>query len=115
MFNFQQNLMIMEQSDIIEYYPVNFKTDLNGKQHDWEAVVLIPFIDEVCAVWCHLLFMFRCFSHNKVPLNCGCLWSLTYMYMYLCHFCLISNFLFSPVINGVMVNNVHSFVTSVSS
>lgn len=41
-----QNLMIMEQSDIIEYYPVNFKTDLNGKQQEWEAVVLIPFIDE---------------------------------------------------------------------
>ncbi|KAK2552969.1 5'-3' exoribonuclease 1 [Acropora cervicornis] len=41
-----QNLMIMEQSEIIEYYPVNFKTDLNGKQQEWEAVVLIPFIDE---------------------------------------------------------------------
>lgn len=41
-----QNLMIMEQSDIIEYYPLNFKTDLNGKQQEWEAVVLIPFIDE---------------------------------------------------------------------
>lgn len=39
--------MIMEQSAIIEYYPVNFKTDLNGKQQEWEAVVLIPFIDEV--------------------------------------------------------------------
>lgn len=39
--------MIMEQSDIIDYYPVNFKTDLNGKQQEWEAVVLIPFIDEV--------------------------------------------------------------------
>ena len=39
--------MVMEQSPIIEYYPVNFNTDLNGKQHDWEAVVLIPFIDEV--------------------------------------------------------------------
>ena len=41
-----QNLMIMEQSEIIEYYPVNFKTDLKGKQQEWEAVVLIPFIDE---------------------------------------------------------------------
>ena len=41
-----QNLMIMEQSEIIEYYPVNFNTDLNGKQQEWEAVVLIPFIDE---------------------------------------------------------------------
>lgn len=49
-FNIQQNLMIMEQSEIIEYYPVNFKTDLNGKQQEWEAVVLIPFIDEVCSL-----------------------------------------------------------------
>ncbi|XP_077990094.1 5'-3' exoribonuclease 1-like [Glandiceps talaboti] len=41
-----QSLMIMDNSAIIEYYPVDFKTDLNGKQQDWEAVVLIPFIDE---------------------------------------------------------------------
>lgn len=39
--------MTSESSPIIEYYPVNFKTDLNGKQQEWEAVVLIPFIDEV--------------------------------------------------------------------
>ncbi|XP_046850575.1 5'-3' exoribonuclease 1-like isoform X2 [Xenia sp. Carnegie-2017] len=41
-----RNLMIMEQSPIIEFYPVDFETDLNGKKQDWEAVVLIPFIDE---------------------------------------------------------------------
>jgi len=55
MLNFQQNLMIMEESDIIEYYPVDFKTDLNGKQQEWEAVVLIPFIDEVCFTVCIVL------------------------------------------------------------
>lgn len=38
--------MIYEDSPIKDYYPVNFKTDLNGKQQEWEAVVLIPFIDE---------------------------------------------------------------------
>jgi len=48
-------LMIMEESDIIEYYPVDFKTDLNGKQQEWEAVVLIPFIDEVCFTVCIVL------------------------------------------------------------
>ena len=37
----------MNTSPIIDYYPKNFKTDLNGKQHEWEAVVLIPFIKEV--------------------------------------------------------------------
>ena len=44
-----QQLMTSESSPIIEYYPVDFKTDLNGKQQEWEAVVLIPFIDEVNA------------------------------------------------------------------
>lgn len=39
--------MTSEESPIIEYYPTEFKTDLNGKQQEWEAVVLIPFIDEV--------------------------------------------------------------------
>uniref|UniRef100_A0A3P9K831 5'-3' exoribonuclease 1 n=1 Tax=Oryzias latipes TaxID=8090 RepID=A0A3P9K831_ORYLA len=41
-----RHLMTSENSPIIEYYPVDFKTDLNGKQQEWEAVVLIPFIDE---------------------------------------------------------------------
>ncbi|XP_012251889.2 5'-3' exoribonuclease 1 isoform X2 [Athalia rosae] len=39
-------LMIGEQSPIIDYYPPDFKTDLNGKRQEWEAVVLIPFIEE---------------------------------------------------------------------
>ncbi|XP_031415330.1 5'-3' exoribonuclease 1 isoform X2 [Clupea harengus] len=41
-----QHLMTSQCSPIIEYYPQDFKTDLNGKQQEWEAVVLIPFIDE---------------------------------------------------------------------
>ncbi|KAL7387581.1 hypothetical protein ABVT39_025645 [Epinephelus coioides] len=43
-----RHLMTSESSPIITYYPVDFKTDLNGKQQEWEAVVLIPFIDERC-------------------------------------------------------------------
>ncbi|KAM6989495.1 5'-3' exoribonuclease 1 isoform 2-T2 [Tautogolabrus adspersus] len=43
-----RQLMTSESSPIIENYPVDFKTDLNGKQQEWEAVVLIPFIDERC-------------------------------------------------------------------
>uniref|UniRef100_A0A3P8X5A2 5'-3' exoribonuclease 1 n=1 Tax=Cynoglossus semilaevis TaxID=244447 RepID=A0A3P8X5A2_CYNSE len=43
-----RHLMTSENSSIIEYYPLDFKTDLNGKQQEWEAVVLIPFIDEKC-------------------------------------------------------------------
>ncbi|XP_063223399.1 5'-3' exoribonuclease 1 isoform X2 [Bacillus rossius redtenbacheri] len=41
------HLMVDSNSPIIEYYPKEFKTDLNGKRQEWEAVVLIPFIDEV--------------------------------------------------------------------
>ncbi|KAL1426536.1 hypothetical protein MTO96_018272 [Rhipicephalus appendiculatus] len=41
-----QDLMENEASPILDYYPKDFNTDLNGKQHDWEAVVLIPFIEE---------------------------------------------------------------------
>ncbi|KAG1673590.1 5'-3' exoribonuclease 1 [Nymphon striatum] len=41
-----QKLMCSLDSPLIEFYPETFKTDLNGKQQDWEAVVLIPFLDE---------------------------------------------------------------------
>ncbi len=41
-----QGLMVNEMSPIIDYYPTDFECDLNGKQQEWEAVVLIPFIDE---------------------------------------------------------------------
>lgn len=41
-----QGLMVNETSPIIDYYPPEFECDLNGKQQEWEAVVLIPFIDE---------------------------------------------------------------------
>ncbi len=47
--------MTDEASPIFDYYPCSFETDLNGKKNDWEAVVLIPFIDEVCFFFPHLL------------------------------------------------------------
>lgn len=34
------------ESPILDFYPVTFDADLNGKKQDWEAVVKIPFIDE---------------------------------------------------------------------
>jgi 5'-3' exoribonuclease 1 len=39
-------LMLNENSPIIDFYPTEFEQDLNGKQQDWEAVVLVSFIDE---------------------------------------------------------------------
>lgn len=40
-------LMTDVTSKIIDYYPVDFETDLNGKKQEWEALVLIPFINEM--------------------------------------------------------------------
>lgn len=40
------NLMTDDNSLIKSYYPEEFQTDLNGKRQEWEAVVLVPFIDE---------------------------------------------------------------------
>ena len=34
-------------SPILDFYPTEFESDLNGKKQEWEAVVKIPFIDEV--------------------------------------------------------------------
>lgn len=39
-------LMLNANSPLAAFYPTDFESDLNGKKHDWEAVVLIPFIDE---------------------------------------------------------------------
>ncbi|EFO19268.2 hypothetical protein LOAG_09226 [Loa loa] len=41
-----RELMSDPKSPIIDFYPEQFDTDLNGKKNDWEAVVLIPFIRE---------------------------------------------------------------------
>eukprot|EP00188_Purpureofilum_apyrenoidigerum_P005351 Plantae.Rhodophyta-Purpureofilum_apyrenoidigerum.ctg6890.p1 GENE.Plantae.Rhodophyta-Purpureofilum_apyrenoidigerum.ctg6890~~Plantae.Rhodophyta-Purpureofilum_apyrenoidigerum.ctg6890.p1 ORF type:complete len:679 (+),score=115.02 Plantae.Rhodophyta-Purpureofilum_apyrenoidigerum.ctg6890:186-2222(+) len=41
-----KKLMIEESSTVIEFYPTDFQVDYNGKKNAWEAVVLIPFIDE---------------------------------------------------------------------
>ncbi|KAJ8320860.1 hypothetical protein KUTeg_002447 [Tegillarca granosa] len=41
-----QKLMTTEESPVKDFYPVDFRTDLNGKLQEWEAVVLVPFIDE---------------------------------------------------------------------
>jgi 5'-3' exoribonuclease 1 len=38
--------MTQPSSPIVDFYPYDFQLDLNGKKQDWEAVVLIPFIDE---------------------------------------------------------------------
>jgi 5'-3' exoribonuclease 1 len=41
-----QDLMNDINSPILDFYPLEFEQDLNGKKQEWEAVVKIPFIDE---------------------------------------------------------------------
>ncbi|CAF3436487.1 unnamed protein product [Rotaria sp. Silwood1] len=41
-----QSLMIEKKSPIIDFYPLNFCVDLNGKRYEWQGVALLPFVDE---------------------------------------------------------------------
>ncbi|KAJ2787600.1 5'-3' exoribonuclease 2, partial [Coemansia helicoidea] len=39
-------LMTSADSPIIDFYPTDFPLDLNGKKFLWQAVILLPFIDQ---------------------------------------------------------------------
>ncbi|XP_052259062.1 5'-3' exoribonuclease 1-like [Dreissena polymorpha] len=53
-----QRLMTDASSSVIDFYPSQCERDLNEKKQDWEAVVLMPFIDEK-----RLLEAISCESH----------------------------------------------------
>ena len=39
-------LMLSTDSPIFDAFPADFSLDANGKKQDWEAIALLPFIDE---------------------------------------------------------------------
>ncbi|GAA5977728.1 hypothetical protein JCM11641_001390 [Rhodosporidiobolus odoratus] len=41
-----QQLMIQENSPILDFYPEEFHIDMNGKKMLWQGVALLPFIDQ---------------------------------------------------------------------
>ncbi|CAF4693127.1 unnamed protein product, partial [Rotaria sp. Silwood1] len=41
-----QSLMVDAESPLLHFYPEDFLLDQNEKKQDWEAIVLLPFIDE---------------------------------------------------------------------
>ena len=48
-----QWLMTDANSPVADFYPTDFRVDMEGKRNEWEGVVLVPFIDEARLLAAH--------------------------------------------------------------
>lgn len=53
-------------SPVADFYPTQFRVDMEGKRNDWEGVVLVPFIEEA-----RLLAAHNTVGHNKLAPVCN--------------------------------------------
>ena len=55
----------VEKEEFKEFYPLDFEIDMNGKTTPWEAVILIPFVEETLFIE----YEKQLLSQNEIHLN----------------------------------------------